>query len=121
MYIMSIYFDYKSFFPKRHYMSRDRLWRHIFQTSNDISKQVMSLFLKESFFVLQLENNERLSSELSLLKSKLEVERTRYGDLQASLDHTREHAQRQLEAALQQATALKAELADAKRYVRCKR
>ncbi|XP_063895101.1 centromere-associated protein E [Helicoverpa armigera] len=61
------------------------------------------------------ENSERLKGELSLLKSKLEVERTRYGDLQAMLDHSRLQAEREMNARNDQCAALKSELAEIKR------
>lgn len=63
-----------------------------------------------------MENNERLKGEISLLKSKLEVERSRYGDLQALAEHSKLQAQRELDAKNELSAALKADLADAKRY-----
>ncbi|KAF9413069.1 hypothetical protein HW555_008589 [Spodoptera exigua] len=63
----------------------------------------------------EMENNERLKGEVSLLKSKLEVERTRYMDLQAMLDHTRLQYERELNAKNEQCSALKGELAEVKR------
>uniref|UniRef100_A0A2H1WB22 SFRICE_006999 n=1 Tax=Spodoptera frugiperda TaxID=7108 RepID=A0A2H1WB22_SPOFR len=63
----------------------------------------------------EMENNERLKGEVSLLKSKLEVERTRYTDLQAMLDHSRLQYERELNARNEQCAALKGELAEIKR------
>ncbi|XP_035444329.2 pericentrin isoform X4 [Spodoptera frugiperda] len=63
----------------------------------------------------EMENNERLKGEVSLLKSKLEVERTRYTDLQAMLDHSRLQYERELNARNEQCAALKSELAEIKR------
>ncbi|KAJ8715324.1 hypothetical protein PYW08_005305 [Mythimna loreyi] len=63
----------------------------------------------------EMENSERLKGEVSLLKSKLEVERTRYQDLQAMLDHSRLQAEREMNAKNEQCNALKNELAELKR------
>ncbi|KAJ0174412.1 hypothetical protein K1T71_009520 [Dendrolimus kikuchii] len=63
----------------------------------------------------EMENNERLKGEISLLKSKLEVERNRYLDLQAMADHAKLHAQRDLDARSEACAQLRGELADAKR------
>ncbi|XP_073961481.1 uncharacterized protein isoform X3 [Choristoneura fumiferana] len=63
----------------------------------------------------ELENSERLRGEISLLKSKLEVERTRSGDAQATLDHARAHHQRELDAKSDACHALRGELAELKR------
>ncbi|XP_060804981.1 golgin subfamily A member 4 [Amyelois transitella] len=63
----------------------------------------------------QMDNNERLKGEISLLKSKLEVERTRHGDLQAMLEHSRLQAQREIDVRSEACTALRGELADTKR------
>ncbi|XP_049876262.1 major antigen-like isoform X4 [Pectinophora gossypiella] len=63
----------------------------------------------------ELENNERLKGEISLLKSKLEVEHTRYVDLQALLDYTKLQMQRDLDAKNDTCAALRSELADLKR------
>ncbi|KAF9790143.1 hypothetical protein SFRURICE_020881, partial [Spodoptera frugiperda] len=65
----------------------------------------------------EMENNERLKGEVSLLKSKLEVERTRYTDLQAMLDHSRLQYERELNARNEQCAALKGELAEIKSYL----
>lgn len=62
-----------------------------------------------------MENSERLKGEVSLLKSKLDVERSRYQDLQAMLDHSRLQAEREINAKNEQCTALKNELAEMKR------
>ncbi|KAI8439735.1 hypothetical protein MSG28_013428 [Choristoneura fumiferana] len=62
----------------------------------------------------ELENSERLRGEISLLKSKLEVERTRSGDAQATLDHARAHHQRELDAKSDACHALRGELAELK-------
>lgn len=62
-----------------------------------------------------MENSSRLKGEVSLLKSKLEVERTRYQDLQATLQHSRLQAERELSSRSEQCTALKNELAELKR------
>lgn len=62
-----------------------------------------------------MENSERLKGEVSLLKSKLEVERTRFQDAQAMLDHSRLQAEREMNAKNDQCTALKNELAEMKR------
>lgn len=64
-----------------------------------------------------MENSDRLKGEVSLLKSKLEVERSRFMDLQAMLDHSRLQAEREINAKNEQCTALKNELAELKRYV----
>ncbi|CAB3230377.1 unnamed protein product [Arctia plantaginis] len=64
---------------------------------------------------LQIETNDRLKGELSVLKSKLDVERSRYQDLQAMLDHTRLHSQKEIEAKNELCTSLKNELAEIKR------
>ncbi|XP_063626258.1 golgin subfamily B member 1 [Cydia splendana] len=61
------------------------------------------------------ENTERLRGEISLLKSKLEVERTRAGDTQAQLDHSKAHAQKELDAKTEQCHALRTELAELRR------
>ncbi|XP_063365832.1 227 kDa spindle- and centromere-associated protein-like [Cydia amplana] len=61
------------------------------------------------------ENSERLRGEISLLKSKLEVERTRAGDTQALLDHSKAHFQKELEAKTEQCHALRTELAELRR------
>ncbi|KAJ8712610.1 hypothetical protein PYW07_005452 [Mythimna separata] len=63
----------------------------------------------------EMENSERLKGEVSLLKSKLEVERSRYQDLQAMLDHSRLQAEREMNARNEQCNALKNELAELKR------
>ncbi|XP_026322755.1 putative leucine-rich repeat-containing protein DDB_G0290503 isoform X2 [Hyposmocoma kahamanoa] len=63
----------------------------------------------------ELANNERLKGEISLLKSKLEVERTRYGDLQVLLEHTKLQSQRDLDAKGEQCNALRNELVTLKR------
>ena len=62
-----------------------------------------------------MENSERLKGEVSLLKSKLEVERTRYQDLQAMFEHSRLQAEREANAKNDACTALKSELAEMKR------
>lgn len=67
--------------------------------------------------MLQMENNERLKGEISLLKSKLEVERTRLQDQQAAAEHARLQAQRDLLASTEQCSALRNQLADLQRYV----
>ncbi|XP_075979991.1 uncharacterized protein LOC142979119 isoform X2 [Anticarsia gemmatalis] len=64
---------------------------------------------------MQVETSERLKGEVSLLKSKLDVERSRYQDLQAMLEHTRLHSQREIDAKNELCTALKSELAEIKR------
>ncbi|XP_022822553.1 sporulation-specific protein 15 isoform X5 [Spodoptera litura] len=63
----------------------------------------------------EIENNERLKGEVSLLKSKLEVERSRMMDVQAMLDHARLQYERELNARNEHCSALKTELAEIKR------
>ncbi|KAG6454355.1 hypothetical protein O3G_MSEX008650 [Manduca sexta] len=63
----------------------------------------------------EIENMERLKGEVSLLKSKLEVERSRCQDLQAMLDHSKLQAQRELDARADACNALRNELAEIKR------
>ncbi|XP_063829173.1 early endosome antigen 1-like [Ostrinia nubilalis] len=63
----------------------------------------------------ELDNNERLRGEISVLKSKLELERGRVADARASLEHVRARGNKELDAAREHATAVKNELADAKR------
>ncbi|KAL0822094.1 hypothetical protein ABMA28_005458 [Loxostege sticticalis] len=63
----------------------------------------------------ELENNERLRGEISVLKSKLEVERSRVQDAHAALDHLRARTHREIDAARDSCTAVKTELADVKR------
>lgn len=64
---------------------------------------------------LQIETSERLKGEVSLLKSKLEVERSRYQDLQAMSEHARQHSQREIDTKSEMCTALKNQLAEMKR------
>ncbi|KAJ2940341.1 hypothetical protein O0L34_g15 [Tuta absoluta] len=63
----------------------------------------------------EMEINERLKGEISIMKSKLEVERNRYSDLQASLDQYKLHAQRELDAKSEACSVYRNELADLKR------
>lgn len=62
-----------------------------------------------------METSERLKGEVAVLKSKLDVERSRWQELQATLEHSRAHSQRELDAKNQLCTALKNQLADIKR------
>ncbi|XP_063536956.1 pericentrin-like [Cydia strobilella] len=61
------------------------------------------------------ENSERLLGEISLLKSKLEVERVRAGDALVARDHSRARHQKEIDAKTEQCHALRTELAELRR------
>ncbi|CAH2984305.1 unnamed protein product [Chilo suppressalis] len=63
----------------------------------------------------ELENSERLRSEISVLKCKLEVERTRAQDADAALQHARARHQRAQQNAKHNADTWQQHLADANR------
>ncbi|CAK1555491.1 unnamed protein product [Leptosia nina] len=64
---------------------------------------------------VEVENVGRLKGEVRVLKSKLEMERTRYSELQALVEQTRAQAQRENEARSHQCVQLKTELAELRR------
>lgn len=70
---------------------------------------------KSVLITRQLERNERLAGEISLLKSKLEVEQARQQEAQAALQQARAQAQQDARRLQHQCTALREELAELKR------
>ncbi|XP_052743541.1 early endosome antigen 1 [Bicyclus anynana] len=63
----------------------------------------------------EIESSERLRSEVSLLKCRLDMEHRRSSELQAQLEHVRGAAQRDADARTQLCTQLKDELAELRR------
>ncbi|XP_047522150.1 golgin subfamily A member 4 isoform X4 [Pieris napi] len=64
---------------------------------------------------VEVENVGRLKGEVRVLKSKLEMERTRYNELQSLIEQIRAQAQREGDARTQMCVQLKTELAELRR------
>ncbi|XP_045522749.1 putative uncharacterized protein MYH16 isoform X4 [Pieris brassicae] len=64
---------------------------------------------------VEVENVGRLKGEVRVLKSKLELERTRYNELQSLIEQIRAQAQREADARTQMCAQLKTELAELRR------
>ncbi|XP_022116002.2 A-kinase anchor protein 9 isoform X2 [Pieris rapae] len=64
---------------------------------------------------VEVENVGRLKGEVRVLKSKLEMERTRYNELQSLIEQIRAQAQREEDARTQMCVQLKTELAELRR------